>query len=108
MKTIVTATIVTISLLLTGINTLNKHTILKSPNTEVPSIDGIKVYKPSSPATAPTCPSAEYQLAANRQAEGQVGMVHTEHCPKCNMGALYSKNEHKVCTYCEQIFALNN
>jgi hypothetical protein len=108
MKTIVTATIVTISLLLTGINTLNKHTILKNSKTEVPSIDGIKVYKPSLPATAPTCPSAEYQLAINRQAEGQLGMTHTEHCPKCSMGALYSKDGRKTCTYCEQTFVLND
>lgn len=105
MKTIITTTIIATSLLLTGINTLNKNYIIKPVKEEVPFEDNIKIYKPIFTPLSPTCPSAEYQLVSmNRQAENQLGIVHTEHCAKCNMGALYQKEDKKVCTYCEYSF----
>jgi hypothetical protein len=102
MKTILNITLITASLIFTGINTLKDKT-LKPEKEEIKLPEGIKIYKPYFSPIAPTCPSAEYQLAS-RQAEGQSLIVQTEHCPKCNLGALYEKSGNKICTYCESNF----
>jgi hypothetical protein len=103
MKTVIQTVIITSSIIFTGINTLDNKT-LKPAKEEIIPTEAPKIYKQVWTPAAPFCPSSEYQLASLRQAEGQSGSVHTEHCSKCNMGALYEKNEKKVCTYCESIF----
>lgn len=104
MKTAFNIILITISLVYTGINTLKEKQLpAAKEEINIPE-ESIKIYKPVFSPTAPTCPSAEYQLASFRQAEGQSGFVHTEHCSKCNMGALYEKEGKKVCTYCETAF----
>jgi hypothetical protein len=105
MKTVIQTVIITSSIIFTGINTLDNKT-LKPAKEEIIPVDAPKIYKPVWTPAAPFCPSSEYQLATLRQAESQSGSVHTEHCTKCNMGALYEKNEKKVCTYCESTFSL--
>jgi hypothetical protein len=105
MKTVIQTVIITSSIIFTGINTLDNKA-LKPAKEEVIPAESPKIYKPILTPVAPFCPSSEYQLATLRQAEGQSGSVHTEHCSKCNMGALYEKNEKKVCTYCESTFSL--
>lgn len=107
MKTLFNITIITTSLIFTGINTLNNKT-LKPAKSEIslPG-DGVKIYAPYTVPTSPTCPSAEYQLAYTlKQAEGQTISIHTEHCSRCSLGALYEKDDKKVCTYCETAFSL--
>jgi hypothetical protein len=105
MKTVIQTVIITSSIIFTGINTLDNKT-LKPAKEEIIPIEAPKIYKPYLTPTSPTCPSGEYQLVHFRQAEGQSGVVHTEHCSKCNMGALYERDEKKVCTYCETNFSL--
>jgi hypothetical protein len=105
MKTVIQTVIITSSIIFTGINTLDNKT-LKPAKEEIIPAEAPKIYKPVWTPAAPFCPSSEYQLATLRQAESQSGSVHTEHCTKCNMGALYEKNEKKVCTYCESTFSL--
>ena len=103
MKTVIQTVIITSSIIFTGINTLDNKSLKPAKEEIIPS-EAPKIYKPVWTPAAPFCPSSEYQLATLRQAEGQSGSVHTEHCSKCNMGALYEKNKKKVCTYCESIF----
>ena len=102
MKTILNITLITASLIFTGINTL-KEKSLKPEKEEITLPEGKEIYTPYFSPSAPTCPSGEYQLAS-RQAEGQSLIVQTEHCPKCSLGALYEKEGKKICTYCESNF----
>ena len=105
MKTIIQTVIITSAVIFTGINTLDNKT-LKSKEEIVLPKESTKIYKPVLNQISPTCPSAEYQLATFRQAEGQLPLQNTEHCTKCGLGALYEKDEKKVCSYCETAFSL--
>ena len=92
-------TLITSCLIFTGVNTLNNNKL--SSKEEITLPDTPKLYKPYFNTVSPTCPSTEYQVAVSRQAEGQLPLMHTEHCSKCSMGALYEKEDKKICTYCE-------
>lgn len=64
-----------------------------------------KIYAPMFFNTiTPTCPAiivADTRYLA--QAEDQ-GFIVTEHCTSCGLGALYEKENQKVCSYCEAVF----
>lgn len=104
MKTLVTSSILSAGLLLMGLNVTNRKLQLPEAKPELKIEEALKVSPRVYQPTAPTCPSAEYQLASlNRNAESQNPLIMTAHCPKCNLGALYKKGEDTICTYCESI-----
>lgn len=106
MKTLIQTIVITSSVIFLGINTLDNKTLKPAKDEINIPVEAPKIYRPYLNQTSPTCPSGEYQLATFRQAESQNGMVHTEHCSKCSIGALYEKGGYKTCTYCESTFSL--
>ena len=104
MKTIITTTLIATSLLLTGFNVIDGKRVPSKQELETPAIIPNKtIYIPA--PSAPFCPSGEYQVTlVNRSAEGQTQGIHTQHCPKCSIGALFKQGDFDVCTYCENKF----
>ena len=76
----------------------NIQETIKDPNS-------IKIMAPMIKSPEPTCPSAEFQIAAFRSvAEHQDNMVTTVHCPKCSIGAIFEREDgKKTCSYCEEV-----
>lgn len=104
MKSLTTSTVIATGLLLMGLNVTNRKNVLPEAKPEVKIEEALKVSPRIYQPLAPTCPSAEYQIASvSRNAEGQDPLVMTAHCPKCSLGALYKKGEDTICTYCEAI-----
>ena len=104
MKTITSLIVVSTGVLLMGLNVSNNKVEPAKPEL---LIKPERIYM-QPPKLAPTCPSAEYNVALmNRNTEtGSNGFPITEHCPQCNMGALYPQEGSKKCTYCESTFVL--
>ena len=67
-----------------------------------------KIYAPSISYPNPTSPVCPASVGAERyavaQASNQSEFVTTEHCTKCGLGALFEKENQKVCSYCQEIF----
>ena len=103
MKTIITTTLLATGLLLTGFNVIEGKKIPQAKEEiRLPAVPS-RIYVPA--PTAPSCPSSEFQVVLlNRSAEGQTEGMHTIHCAKCSLGALYKQGEVYICSYCESKF----
>lgn len=100
------------TLLVVGMNNSKKETNLRETNLSKETIE--KILENSSPVVQPnrndlatlTCPrDFSIRFVSPTIGEEQTEMKHTEHCPKCNLGALSSREDTKVCSYCESVFA---